>query len=65
MLINGATHLIFTDPLYHDDLRYGELARLFHAWMAHAGESVESDEAVPNPVRGATTEHYENKVTPN
>ena len=33
--------------------------------MTYAGqcaESLESDEAVPNSVRGATTEHYEDKV---
>jgi adenine-specific DNA methylase len=33
--------------------------------MAHAGECdapLESDEAVPNSVRGATTEHYQDKV---
>jgi adenine-specific DNA methylase len=65
LLHKGAAQLIFTDPPYHDDLQYGELARLFHAWMAHAGECdapLESDEAVPNSVRGATTEHYEDKV---
>ena len=65
LLQNGAAQLIFTDPPYHDDLQYGELARLFHAWMAHAGECdapLESDEAVPNSVRGATTEHYQDKV---
>lgn len=65
LLKKGAAQLIFTDPPYHDDLQYGELARLFHAWMAHAGECdapLESDEAVPNSVRGATTEHYEDKV---
>jgi putative DNA methylase len=66
LLRRGAAQLIFTDPPYHDDLQYGELARLFHAWMAHGGAyqaPLESDEAVPNSVRGATTEHYENKVT--
>jgi adenine-specific DNA methylase len=65
LLQKGAAQLIFTDPPYHDDLQYGELARLFHAWMAHAGECdapLESNEAVPNSVRGATTEHYEDKV---
>jgi len=65
LLHTGAARLIFTDPPYHDDLQYGELARLFHAWMAHDGECdepVETDEAVPNLVRGATTEHYEDKV---
>jgi putative DNA methylase len=65
LLRKGAAQLVFTDPPYHDDLQYGELARLFHAWMAHAGqckEPNETDEAVPNAVRGATTEHYEDKV---
>ena len=65
LLHKGAAQLIFTDPPYHDDLQYGELARLFHAWMAYAGECdapLESEEAVPNSVRGATTEHYEDKV---
>ena len=65
LLRKGAAQLVFTDPPYHDDLQYGELARLFHAWMAHAGqckEPDETDEAVPNAVRGASTEHYEDKV---
>lgn len=65
LLRKGAAQLVFTDPPYHDDLQYGELARLFHAWMAHAGECKkprETDEAVPNAVRGATTGHYEDKV---
>jgi putative DNA methylase len=65
LLRKGAAQLVFTDPPYHDDLQYGELARLFHAWMAHAGECTkprETDEAVPNTVRGATTGHYEDKV---
>jgi adenine-specific DNA methylase len=65
LLQKGAAQLVFTDPPYHDDLQYGELSRLFHAWMAHAGQCdapVEADEAVPNSVRGASTKHYENKV---
>jgi putative DNA methylase len=65
LLPDGAAQLVFTDPPYHDDLQYGELARLFHAWMTHGGqrvESVESDEAVPNTVRRTTTKHYEDKV---
>lgn len=65
ILQKGAAQLIFTDPPYHDDLQYGELARLFHAWMDHAGqcdEPLESAEAVPNSVRGATTDDYEDKV---
>lgn len=65
LLKKGAAQLVFTDPPYHDDLQYGELARLFHAWMAHDGHCQnpsETEEAVPNSVRGATTEHYEDKV---
>jgi len=65
ILQNGAAQLVFTDPPYHDDLQYGELARLFHVWMDHAGpcdKPLESAEAVPNSVRGATTEDYEDKV---
>ncbi|MDX2181569.1 MAG: hypothetical protein SFV18_18385 [Bryobacteraceae bacterium] len=65
LLKKGVVQLVFTDPPYHDDLQYGELARLFHAWMAHDGhgrQPCETDEAVPNSVRGATTEYYEDKV---
>lgn len=66
LLPSGAAQLVFTDPPYHDDLQYGELARLFHFWMKSAGyiqEPLEEQEAVPNSVRGATTKHYEDKVT--
>lgn len=65
LLKRGVAQLVFTDPPYHDDLQYGELARLFHAWMSHDGhgqEPCETEEAVPNSFRGATTEHYEDKV---
>jgi putative DNA methylase len=65
ILQKGAAQLIFTDPPYHDDLQYGELARLFHAWMGYVGQCdkpVESAEAVPNSVRGSTTDDYEDKV---
>jgi putative DNA methylase len=66
LLPSGAAQLVFTDPPYHDDLQYGELARLFHFWMKSAGylqEPLEEQEAVPNSVRGVTTKHYEDKVT--
>ncbi len=66
LLPDGAAQLVFTDPPYHDDLQYGELSRLFHFWMKTANsivESIEEQEAVPNAVRGATTRHYEDKVT--
>jgi putative DNA methylase len=65
LLKKGSAQLVFTDPPYHDDLQYGELARLFHAWMNLTGQCnkpSEDDEAVPNSMRGATTEHYEDKV---
>jgi putative DNA methylase len=65
LLKNGAARLAFTDPPYHDDLQYGELARLFHAWMNYTGafsEPTECDEAVTNSPRGMTTQHYEDKV---
>lgn len=65
LLKDGAVHLAFTDPPYHDDIQYGELARLFHAWMKYAGSCnapTESDEAAPNVPRGTTTQHYEDKV---
>ena len=65
ILQDGAAHLIFTDPPYHDDVQYGELARLFHAWMTlsgHCEKLAETEEAVPNAVRGTTATHYEDKV---
>jgi len=65
LLKNGAARLAFTDPPYHDDLQYGELARLFHVWMKYTGEfseAAEDDEAVPNSPRGVSTQHYEDKV---
>lgn len=30
---DNAVSLVLTDPPYHDDVQYGELARLFHAWL--------------------------------
>ena len=66
LLRDGAAHLVFTDPPYHDDVQYGELARLFHAWMAYAGQCEKSPderkEATPNTSRGITTKDYEKKV---
>ena len=64
LLQDGAAHLVFTDPPYHDDLQYGELSRLFHAWMADlSGDSpCEASEAVPNATRGTEANHYEDMV---
>ncbi len=66
LLTDGAAHLVFTDPPYHDDVQYGELARLFHVWMAYAGQCEkapdERKEATPNASRGITTRQYEKKI---
>ena len=66
LLKDGTAQLVLTDPPYHDDLQYGELARLFHAWMADMlGIPIpsESSEAVPNSQRGTDSNHYERLVT--
>lgn len=65
LLKTGSADFVFTDPPYHDDLQYGELSRLFHAWMECAGKVSTADEcheAVANSLRGATSSHYEDKV---
>src|ERR1700720_238161 len=65
ILKEGAAQLVVTDPPYHDDLQYGELARLFHAWLSVAAPlppPTEEAEAVPNAVRGTNTERYEQIV---
>jgi adenine-specific DNA methylase len=65
LLPDGVVSLVLTDPPYHDDLQYGELSRLFHAWMAETlGGRVpdEQAEAVPNSVRGADDLHYAQQV---
>ena len=33
-LKDRSVHLVLTDPPYHDDVQYGELARLFHRWLS-------------------------------
>lgn len=55
VLRDRAVKVVLTDPPYHDDVQYGELSRLFHAWL-RAYQPMrpirESDEAVPNAYRG-------------
>lgn len=66
LLTDGSARLVLTDPPYHDDLQYGELARLFHAWMNQVlgiPEPNEYSEAVPNRQRGTGSTHYEQLVT--
>lgn len=65
LLSDETARLVLTDPPYHDDLQYGELARLFHAWMKEAmsvSPPDETSEAVPNRVRGTDTEDYQRLV---
>ena len=62
LLADGAARLVLTDPPYHDDVQYGELARLFHVWLRCYDGTIrvdESLEATPNPRRGTDTESYE------
>ena len=65
LLQDKSVQLVLTDPPYHDDVQYGELARLFHVWMGvtnkSAGET-ELLEAVPNRSRKTDTRDYEQVV---
>ncbi len=66
LLMDGSARLVLTDPPYHDDIQYGELARLFHAWMKEAlGVPLpdEFSEAVPNGQRGSDSTRYEELVS--
>lgn len=66
LLKGGTVDLVLTDPPYHDDVQYGELARLFHSWMHEALGTDPPDErleAVPNAVKGITARAYEDTVT--
>jgi hypothetical protein len=65
LLRDGSARLVLTDPPYHDDLQYGELARLFHAWMYETlGVPLPDElcEAVPNGQRGTDSARYEELV---
>jgi putative DNA methylase len=66
-LPDGSVRLVLTDPPYHDDVQYGELARPFHAFLAAYGgeetqEPKEEEEATPNAIRGDDTRRYEDVV---
>lgn len=53
-LPDRSVHLVLTDPPYHDDVQYGELARLFHQWLSlyrPLKPIDERQEAVANPRR--------------
>jgi putative DNA methylase len=66
LLEDGVIKLVLTDPPYHDDVQYGELSRLFHAWL-HIISGIplpsEASEAVPNRSRGTNSNYYEEIVT--
>lgn len=64
-LRDASVSVVITDPPYLDDVQYGELARLFHAWLRVYDPSVvidESEEAVPNARRGTSVMDYENTI---
>jgi 16S rRNA G966 N2-methylase RsmD len=66
LLRTKSVELVLTDPPYHDDLQYGELARLFHIWMGIEQDrawSIEREEAAPNRMRGTDSQSYEIVVT--
>jgi putative DNA methylase len=53
-LTDRSVHVVLTDPPYHDDVQYGELARLFHQWLSFyrpLRPIDEHQEAVSNPRR--------------
>lgn len=54
ILSSRSVNVVLTDPPYHDDVQYGELARLFHAWLSvyrPLQPIAENLEAVPNSRR--------------
>lgn len=64
-LKDGVVDLVLTDPPYHDDVQYGELARMFHFWLSKyldLHDVDESSEAVPNRHRGKDDDFYESKI---
>lgn len=60
-LQNGSVDLVLTDPPYHDDIQYGELARLLHFWLRRYRDLPEanaSEEATPNSGSGRDPGKY-------
>lgn len=65
LLPDQSVNVVITDPPYFDDVQYGELARLFHAWLRIYDPSIEVDEskeASPNAARGTTAQDYQNTI---
>ena len=64
-LQDASVHVVLSDPPYHQDVQYGELARLFHAWLKVYDPALsfdEGQEAVPNSVRGISNQDYEDTI---
>lgn len=65
LLPDQSVTVVLTDPPYFDDVQYGELARLFHAWLRTYDPTVavdEASEAVPNTARGTSAADYEQTI---
>lgn len=65
LLPDRSVNVVLTDPPYFNDVQYGELARLFHAWLRTYDPAVavnESHEAVPNTVRGTSADDYQTTI---
>jgi putative DNA methylase len=65
-LTDASVSVVVTDMPYFEDVQYGELARLFHAWLKVYDPALvfdESQEAVVNPPRGLTGTEYERTIT--
>jgi len=64
-LPDSSIDLALTDPPYFGDVQYGELARLFHFWLAQytpLAAHDEHQEAVPNRSRQKGADHYEEAI---
>lgn len=64
-LPDASVSVVVTDPPYYEDVQYGELARLFHAWLKEYDPMLafnEDEEAVLNPARGLSNMDYENTI---
>lgn len=65
VLPKASVDLVLTDPPYFDDIQYGEMARLTHAWLPVMGVDADIDEqpeAVPNSIRGTTAADYQERI---
>lgn len=62
---DSTVQLVLSDPPYLDDVQYGELARLFHVWLAlymPIAPANENAEAVPNSSRGTGVAFYQDAI---